>query len=642
MNPKPSRRPNRDPLCEADERAIDALIGEVQQFTPTPPDLTEAILRQLAGQDWAQDNSSRDASVPTISRALPRAESAITERRRRSVLISVVCAGAIAASALVLLSRWERAPQNGSQTASNAPRPPHDNPVRPSNPSLAEATPRSVDVVAANEVPAVAVAPKSRPREGLPLVRNQPAIELSDAPENHSSEERVVANQQPVSMEGSRRLTEFNQSLATYWSRLGVTPAALLNETELSSRVKDRFGASPALASKEDCSQLASRLVERLLRDIPLQAEAREKMLDQATLAIENGDRFDELVSRWVADDSLLDRRKPEQLAQGLATNLLGVDATCAHCHDSPVDGRFAQHDFWSLAAVFAPADRSQLFYELADGRQRIAEPRLPERWMGESANDQTSDLTDLKIKFSKALVGNRALAGAIANRIWEVGFGAPLVSLASDPLAPPRDDALQTSHAMLTDAILASQFDIRVATRLVMASDAMQRGQSELFASGRWRVASEAAIIQESLAQRTFAAAAPSIGKTGRDHILAMMEARIGTSPRELGTSPAVLAQPSISDTAPAPSAPTVEKPRPEEYLWAQWIADRELLRDSWLHWIENQDQQQRHALYAANINSLNNEAELLKRLSAPSDNEAIAADNANDRLLWVLRKSR
>ncbi|MGV3484296.1 MAG: hypothetical protein ACO1RT_07750, partial [Planctomycetaceae bacterium] len=83
-------------------------------------------------------------------------------------------------------------------------------------------------------------------------------------------------------------------------------------------------------------------------------------------------------------------------------------------------------------------------------------------------------------------------------------------------------------------------------------------------------------------------------------------------------------------------------EKPKPEEYLWAQWIADRELLRGSWLHWIKDPEQQQRHAVYAGNVRSANGAAELVERLSVSPGEEPAPVDDVTDRLFWVLRKSR
>lgn len=653
MNSKPPNRPERSPLSDSDERALDALIGEIQQWTPSPPDLTESILRQLAQQDWQRTQLGREAQTSHGAlaagwdRTKPRTSALGGGKQRRTLLLSIAGTLALAASVMLLLSGWERSPLKGKQVA-NVPK-------MPAGVGRKAADRRDIPAAQRGQLAHVGREPKaattatsselatSNPvREGVPLVRNVP---ISEGPRDGltgSSPQPLRQAGEAVPREDQQLQARFDAAMASYWNRLGVTPAVPLSEAQWADRTRDRFGASPKFADEEDSGNVAARLVDRLMRDIPLIAGAREKMIEQATAAIMGGERFDELLSRWVADESLLDHRKPELLSQGLAANLLGVDAACARCHDSPVDGRFAQHDYWSLASVFLPAGRAPLFYELVDGRQQMAEVRLPDRWMGEAKVTEQRFGGDLKQQFAQSLVGNRAVAGSLANRLWEIGFDAPLVSPASDPMAPPRDDALQTSHELFTDAILASRFDLRVAVRWVMSSDAMRRGPSDLYLSGRWRVSSDEEIAKESLARRVFAAAPPSHSRVGRGDLITMMEARIGQRPRALEATEAVLAQPSVADGGVAKVDHSKQKPKAEEYLWAEWIADRELLRESWLHWIKDPQEQQRHALYAVNMRSGNSAEEFAKRLQSPGEDPSTAAVNANDRLFWVLRKTR
>jgi len=642
MSPNLPNRPNREPLSESDGRALDALLGEIQQLAPAPPDLTDAILRKLAQHDWNQDHLEQPALAPSLAQSRKQPE-AVDKRHRRALLISVVATVAMAACVLMALSRWEYGSGVDNQVAKGE-----------SGKSLAGAT-KSKPLAADNAVIAEesktetnsqptqpALAKKTEPRQGVPLVRSQSSEPSGNALNPELPKDVAVAAARQGSVQEKQLMLRLNDSLTNYWARLGVTPAATISDSEFVSRVKERFGTSPALLTEDECREFASRLVKRLMRDVPLENDAREKMMDQATVAIHQGERFDELISRWVADSSLFDTRKPELLSQGLGTNLLGVDAACAKCHDSPVDGRFAQHDYWSLASVFVPSDRPPLFYELADGRQRAAEARIPERWIGETASAPVARSTDLKQQFSQSILGNREVAASLANQIWDIGFGAPLVSRASDPIAPPRDDALQASHAVLTDAILGSSFDLRIAARMVIASDAMWRGSSELYATDRWRLAAEESIAKDALARRAFAASSPTNTRMNRENLVAMIESRIGNTPREIGSPDVVLAQPKVSNSGQLQELPKSEKPQPEEYLWAEWIADRDLLRDSWLHWIKDLDEQQRHAFYAANLSPPAENADWVERLRAPVDAQEGKAETANDRLLWVLRKSR
>jgi len=643
-----SHQPNSNDsstFSEADERAIDALIYEVNKLAPSPPDLSAVILSELARKRWERPNSASSSDKNS------RRSSVAATKRGRSWFAVAAGVLALAASIFLILSRWDNFVIDLTNIAENV------------LPEVSVGPELAADKSPAPAPTVIAVAPPGpakpmTPREGVPLVRNKPMDTTVASGEPVVASTETTPSGEKLNATHAQTLAKFNAEIESYWDRVGVVAAAPISDAELADRIEDRFGARPALSTGETlvqatlvsavaCEPLATRLVNQLFRGVPLAPESQERMIAEATAVIVQGNRFDELISRWVADDSLFNHDRPEQLSEGLATNLLDADAACARCHDSPVDGRFGQEDYWSIASLFAPADRPALFYELADGRQRVAEPGIPSRWLGNVTPSQEAPIDSQagqKEQLAKQLVGNRVLAGALANRIWEIGFGAPLISRASDPIAPPRDDTLKQSHAALTDAIVNSNFDMRFVVRLVMASDAMQRGQSELFASGRWRVANEETILRDSLAHRTFAAAPIKQPRMGRDQLLAMMGSRIGQPPRALGDSDTVLAQPSIGGDHSGSSTPDTvvpDKPRDDEYLWASWVADRKLLENSWLHWIKDPEEQKRHAFYAVNMSPGSHEDDFASQLVSPSDDEVVATRNANDRLYWVLRKS-
>ena len=119
------------------------------------------------------------------------------------------------------------------------------------------------------------------------------------------------------------------------------------------------------------------------------------------------------------------------------------------------------------------------------------------------------------------------------------------------------------------------------------------------------------------------------------------MMESRISQTPRALENTAPVLAQPNVAGSTEGGDAQR-QIPKAEEYFWAEWIADRELLRESWLHWIKSPEQQQRHALYAAGERSAAGADELATRLVKAPAVDGSTADDVSDRLFWVLRKSR
>jgi len=670
--------PGRGPLSDADERAIDALIGEAQKWTPAPQDLSFAILRELAShysKSIATVSNTSDlievASGQNQNQNLPSASVRSASRSRRRGwrgLALAASAVALAASILFLVTQIPALQfqktlgvAQGAGSGGQA----KDSPSKPqslatnSNPQTSVLDSVDSGRIRSERINKSADVAQVLPLQGLPMVRKD--VEMDTA----RNENAVEANadlpatdaRSPVQFAAS--LVRLNGTIAKYWEHAGVTPSDSLADSALASRIEKRFGFRPevsqdqvlldaAFTTQEDCEKLAERLVDRLFRGAPLVADARKKMVVDATASIVEGQGFDRLVARWIADESLFDRSAPQRLSQSLASNMLDADATCARCHDSPVDGRLAQHDYWAFASALAPADRTSLFYEMSDGRQKVAEARLPQRWFTEADAERLKTLGDdartqqpLQKQLAESLVGSSTLAGAIANRLWEIGFGASLIPRASDPIAPPRDDTLQKAHQELTDLLLASNFDIRAAARMVIASDAMRRGQTDLVASGRWRLADDETIISDALSVRTFAAAAPAPLRVGRENLLSMMASRLGNAPKELGIADAVLAQPLITPSVGASGTEKDTRPMLEEYLWASWIADRPLLRDSWLHWIKNADEQRRHVYYAVNMSPSKDDADWIQRLTSPSDEDFVASEAANDRLLWVLRKS-
>lgn len=639
-----------NPNLDADDRALDALLGEMLKLTPPPPDLSSEILKSLSTQ-W------QVAALPTSTN--PRNGSRVRQssnelgdvkKSRRSRALAVSLIAALAASVLFVVSRLDHAAdKNVAQNTTPLP----SSPVTVSKPITTEpATKPAIATPAETTTPDAALATNA-PREGVPLVRNEPTtVDSSDATEAMTPTETrdalVTANLPAVNLLAA--LTKFDSTIANYWKRVGVEPTAAVDAQQFASRVRNRLGSGftvnagdalvdSVLSTEDECRVFSTKLVASLFRNAPLAPEAREKMIEQATLVIQSGRPFDQLVSQWIVDDSLFLRSQPDQLAQSVATNLLDIDAACAKCHDSPMDGRFAQHDYWSFASVFAPKGQSILFYELPDGRQKASEPHLPTRWMGvtqEKENSLAATAPTLDV-FAKALVGNQTLASAITNRIWEIAFDAPLVARSGALVSPPRDEALQEAHQQLTDLLVKSRFDLRSIARIIISSNAMKRSSGELFESDRWLVANEQTLAAGMFAQRTFAAARPSFARLNRDQLIVALESRMGGALRAIDNPGTLLAQPNVSDSG-AGQASKSDKSSPEELAWARWIADRGALKESWLYWIKDLSERERHAFYANGYMNASSASDLRKRLVSPTDDAAAAIDNSIDRLAWLL----
>lgn len=676
MNSKQPETNLASTASEADELALDALLSETFGITPSPPDLTTEILAALASSKWDTPTpfvTTSKTATPVPSNRRNRPESGQRKSRKRkwvAVCSTVLTLAASALLAFTLLDLNDIAPKKDEASSSNT----IAQAIKPSGqtrPSFTKDSNRSTgasnEAISSNESTNRAVNSRSDaqgdglPRGvklgGVPLVRTTVEPTPSNSKVDSEPQRAQIENKSKdkIAQNHGEMLARFNSSMVDYWARVGVQPAAPIDDVTLAARVKERFGSSlsvnkandstaDTLVTKQECDAFAAKLVTGLLRGMNISQEVRESLVSDASKAILEGQPFDELLSRWLADPVAWKDSSPDRLAESLATNLLDVDASCARCHDSPVDGSYAQHDYWSFASIFVPKDRPALFYELSDGRQRVAEPHIPARWLKSSEKDielATQGTTSLRQGFSKALVGNRALAAGIVNRIWEVGFGQPLVARASILIAPPRDEALQKAHQELTDALIASDFDVRTVTRLIIASDAMRRGTPDVFLGDQWLVANEQALTSGALAQRTFAASPPPGGKLNRDQLLVAIESRIGRNPKAIGPTGTLLAQPTAEGSG-AVQGTRPRKTNPEELAWAKWIADRNLMNDSWLQWIKEPAEQQRHAYYANGQATTESAAELAERLTAPGDDKHVAMRNATNRLAWLLGQDK
>ena len=486
-------------------------------------------------------------------------------------------------------------------------------------------------------------------------------------------------------------LAKFDEQFRGYWISIGVTPANLSDPLAWSDRIADRFGiavqTSPeagddkggdesaladatqdndAIASRvaypwhdpAAARELARRLVSELSRDLRPGRDRLEALIETAARTIHRGDRFDHWLAEWVEELASSHREpqpknrpgatyRPEVLGEWFASKIAGADAACARCHDSPIDSRWTQQDYWSTAAMFVDAKSATLFYELPDGRQKVATPAIPERWLpAPSPSTPLSPSPTLAIR--DRIIGNRQVARTLANHLWSIGFGTPMVSPTSSPIAAPHDDALGRGLDMLADRLLATDFDIRAAADWVIRCDPMRRGLPEVFLQDRWQIASEEALAAASLAQRSFAAARAHWPMSSSRQLIAMMNSRSSGLPTTIATDRTVLAQPLLLAPARRPGIPPTttgptQRPADEDYWWAQWLADREGLRGGWMESISDIEEQRRHAFYAAGYRDVAPEQiDIARQITGPSEGDEEARREAIAKLFWIIRNGR
>lgn len=498
-------------------------------------------------------------------------------------------------------------------------------------------------------------------------------------------------------------IDQFNAQWGQYWQAIGVRPAAELSQELWQQRLQQRLGligqldrdSSPEqeaaivqlISAPGASEQLAGRLVDELSEGLTLSDQRRQQLTAGAAEALRGGQRFDHWVAEWVAQEwqqtrqaavASQDSEDPQRWAdqigrhgQWFAQRMLGADVGCARCHDSPIDSRFSQQDYWSLAALFAPQDQP-LFYELPDGRQHLATPGVPERWLSGRRGSGDDRLTQAD-QLAGRLIGSRRLARSLVNHLWAVGFGEPLVGSASSPVSPPIDDSLQAALELMTDRLLAADFDLRVIAAWMAQSEPMKRGVADELAGTAWQYAGEAELARASLAQRSFAAARLPWPAAQQPQLLAMMQARHGVSATRLDLQDRILAQPAVVDrpslpgngaTPPgngpvpagdgpqsaAPSAAAAQPPLPqvsvnnEDYWWTQWLADRQAIQGGWLESIGDRQQQLRHAFYAAGYHEVDPvrwDAVRVLVDREPGDRDQPAAEPIAQ-VYWVIQQTR
>ena len=693
-NPDPQSQPPVQ-WSDADDRAMDALLREYfHEQNASPRDFTSEILAKL--------NQSHRHSIGsgTQRSSLATIKSLAASQKSNGIAVAIRWFAVLAASVLALIAiraLKENANQRefalhtidkqdgGEPEADQAGNLATDNRALPQ------------DDAAANADGVTKPQPPTKPRrEPIVLSLDKQVDGADDASRIAGVTVDAVPGGQPSAMplRGSETvsvqdadLKDFDRQFLAYWNSIGVTPAPAADDATLANRIADRFGFLPGSGDESDSSSssgnavagdpvkielassdlfsserqsrlLAERLIKQLGNGLKLGDERSEQLVTSAAEVIRSGGRFDQWISDWVASEAIPSEPagaahlQAAAMGEWVAGRLMGADVGCARCHDSPIDSRFNQHDYWAVAAIFTPTPMQSVFYEMPDGRQKVAAPGAPRRWLGLPRTPVQPGVSGAATIASRAelaasLVGNRQLARALINHLWTIGFGTPMVSAASSPIAPPQDDSIALALEMLSEKLIAADFDIRVAARWVIQSEPMKRGTPVELQGDAWRLAGESQLVAASLAQRSFAAARSPWPAASQAQLLAMMESRSGKQPAKIGTRDSMLAQP-IAATPGADASKSATGSRGDksidyqDYWWTQWLADREGLKGGWMESIADRDQQVRHAFYAVGYQNVN--ARQLEWGNSLIDSSATGADERNEeiaKIYWVIQNS-
>ncbi|HUY92144.1 MAG TPA: DUF1549 domain-containing protein [Pirellulales bacterium] len=165
-------------------------------------------------------------------------------------------------------------------------------------------------------------------------------------------------------------------------------------------------------------------------------------------------------------------------LAARVSRAFLGIRLDCAECHDHPFES-WKQADFQGLAAFFGQTKHGftgirdrEGEYQIENrvtGKLETIEPRVPYQ----------SDLLPHSGALRKQLADwathpqNKAFGRAIANRIWALVFGRPLVEPIDDVHA---DERLPPALDVLAKDFVAHGYELRRLIQVIALSDAFTR----------------------------------------------------------------------------------------------------------------------------------------------------------------------
>ncbi len=160
------------------------------------------------------------------------------------------------------------------------------------------------------------------------------------------------------------------------------------------------------------------------------------------------------------------------KLAARTSRAFLGVSLDCVQCHDDKFGDRWKQQDFHQLAAFFAQSeiaingvtDNPSRDYETRFRGKAVAEPvamKVP--FQSEIFTEKGAAREQLANWITHR--ENRSFSRAVANRVWAILFGKPLVTPIDDiPIDGPVPPALE----QLADAFVSSDFDLRALFRII------------------------------------------------------------------------------------------------------------------------------------------------------------------------------
>ncbi|EMI57460.1 hypothetical protein, partial [Rhodopirellula sallentina] len=376
--------------------------------------------------------------------------------------------------------------------------------------------------------------------------------------------------------------------LERHWGRVGVQPTQQLPADKVSERLSSKFGIRltpesvndskrmlAALSRPENTNALApqvlSAIASRPLES--LNSSSDKLMAKQVSETLRSGSGFDRLIASWFTErESVGGKRrdaknnpanrnsKPSASFHELLRPLgehetlvttaavtLAADVRCQRCHDlstvSNENRTITQHDYWQLAATLSPwipirpnSDAGR-FYDLPDGRRRLAEADQDAEW-------------------PEQLIGSRSLAEGLVGVMWKMVHGRPLASSPYDLSGGVGESDLRVLRDELADDLLASDFNLLRTISLLMTDSIVSRSTPEAMTASGVLTATDNQWIDAVAAVESFAAAPPETLPTSQGHRMRLVQ-ESDLPQLGLGTGKSVLAQPLGRDESESDEKP-------------------------------------------------------------------------------------
>lgn len=625
-----------------EEQALDAMLLEVLGKVE-PPDLSSKILSRFSQGDENGQVRAIVAATPKRSKQPPQP---VSSRRSLAWLAS---SAAIAAS--VMIAAWlrqDRGPNEGSADPAGRAK-------------IAEAS----DPI----VPAAEVRPEqqldegpSPPRRGIPLVvesTDQEPIDLVPRP----------ASPSPGVRQPPRAVTlvsqQFESELVEYWNAIGIEPAAEAERDEVVARLAANLGVQLPAEAISDSEQLMSELAradvagkiasrwiqqftERGLQRVDQQA--REQLAEELAACLQGKQPFDQTMARWIDGRSsqasafyaAVSHGDSGAMVRRLAALTMNVDLRCTRCHDAKIEGTGSQQDYWSFAALLSrgvarnadgqvtvdpdPSKTKPVFYELADGRQRLAEPAVASDWIGGSSEESV----DTVALWANRLTGSEAMARGTVNSLWQLVHGQPLRGRVVDPITAPHNDSLDRIEDQLVQDLLSSQFNVGRTLSLIIASPATRRGVPDSLLPENALVVSEAERREAIEAVNAFAAALPR-------HTELSLAQRVDQAIRAIGGKLDQDGRPFVAQLGDAGAKPSGDATVKNQPLAVDFPVRGESLPVQWLTLIDDEQSQIDHLGYLAGKEDLPQSVQ--DAITAMQADEEVSKELLLNRVWWLLR---